>query len=431
MITYGKPHDEARGSTQVVVLAQKMHFARATQSIHVVAMLHLWRARRRQHNKQSDGRRCQIFVRRRPGVCALRRTHEMSDERRRARTPPSSPRLQKRRPSHSPQRSTARGRASKKSCFCAVFCEIFLVAKRMTRFARALHSASAASTALRNRKPLFLSIEGNIGAGKTTLAERLASRLPAKLFQEPVTANPYLSDFYASTQATWGLMCQIVSFCALFALGSTACASTKRSKEVRAQDAAVALQPSLSNLSECARLRRRRSVVIWARRSSVALTGAARATQRKRRPIRQRASSTARSGATGCLRKRPTTTASSRAASLSFTASSAPTWRGDCSCATSCSISTCPPPSASIACTTFASEYERPRGRAAVVSCVMPTRRAQPYEAGITLDYLAGLERHYESFLVEAAAHTSVVRVDWSRYGNVDDVLALLRSAVR
>ena len=57
-------------------------------------------------------------------------------------------------------------------------------------------SASATRT-----KPLFFSIEGNIGAGKTTLAERLARDLPAKLFQEPLTANPYLTDFYASCVA--------------------------------------------------------------------------------------------------------------------------------------------------------------------------------------------------------------------------------------
>ena len=45
-------------------------------------------------------------------------------------------------------------------------------------------------------KPLFIAIEGNIGAGKTTLATKLAAKTKAKLFHEPVTANPYLEDFY-------------------------------------------------------------------------------------------------------------------------------------------------------------------------------------------------------------------------------------------
>jgi deoxyadenosine/deoxycytidine kinase len=42
----------------------------------------------------------------------------------------------------------------------------------------------------------YLAVEGPIGAGKTTLAERLATRLDATLVLEE-TENPFLADFYA------------------------------------------------------------------------------------------------------------------------------------------------------------------------------------------------------------------------------------------
>jgi deoxyadenosine/deoxycytidine kinase len=42
----------------------------------------------------------------------------------------------------------------------------------------------------------YLAVEGPIGAGKTTLAERLATRLDAALVLEE-TENPFLTDFYA------------------------------------------------------------------------------------------------------------------------------------------------------------------------------------------------------------------------------------------
>ena len=43
-------------------------------------------------------------------------------------------------------------------------------------------------------------VEGNIGAGKTTLACDLAARLGYKLLLEPMVQNPYLSKFYAEPQ---------------------------------------------------------------------------------------------------------------------------------------------------------------------------------------------------------------------------------------
>lgn len=42
----------------------------------------------------------------------------------------------------------------------------------------------------------IISIEGNIGSGKTTLAKALSKRLGYRLFLEPVDDNPYLGLFY-------------------------------------------------------------------------------------------------------------------------------------------------------------------------------------------------------------------------------------------
>lgn len=45
-----------------------------------------------------------------------------------------------------------------------------------------------------------IAIEGNIGAGKTTLAHLLAKEINAKLILERYAENPFLSKFYASPQ---------------------------------------------------------------------------------------------------------------------------------------------------------------------------------------------------------------------------------------
>ena len=45
-------------------------------------------------------------------------------------------------------------------------------------------------------KDLFITIEGNIGAGKTTLAHLLARRLNARLILEQFADNPFLPKFY-------------------------------------------------------------------------------------------------------------------------------------------------------------------------------------------------------------------------------------------
>ncbi|HNG08259.1 MAG TPA: deoxynucleoside kinase, partial [Chitinophagales bacterium] len=42
----------------------------------------------------------------------------------------------------------------------------------------------------------FITIEGNIGAGKTTLASLLSEEYGGQLILETFTDNPYLSKFY-------------------------------------------------------------------------------------------------------------------------------------------------------------------------------------------------------------------------------------------
>ncbi len=51
-------------------------------------------------------------------------------------------------------------------------------------------------------------VAGNIGAGKTSLAERLATRLGWHIAYESVDDNPYLADFYADMR-TWSFHLQI------------------------------------------------------------------------------------------------------------------------------------------------------------------------------------------------------------------------------
>jgi deoxyadenosine/deoxycytidine kinase len=51
-------------------------------------------------------------------------------------------------------------------------------------------------------------VAGNIGAGKTSLAERLGERLGWQVAYESVDDNPYLSDFYANMR-TWSFHLQV------------------------------------------------------------------------------------------------------------------------------------------------------------------------------------------------------------------------------
>ena len=47
----------------------------------------------------------------------------------------------------------------------------------------------------------FILVAGNIGAGKTSLTERLGTRLGWRTSFESVADNPYLADFYADMVA--------------------------------------------------------------------------------------------------------------------------------------------------------------------------------------------------------------------------------------
>ncbi len=54
----------------------------------------------------------------------------------------------------------------------------------------------------------FITVAGNIGAGKSTLVDKLSQQLNWKPFYEPVTSNPYLADFYQNMPA-WGFHSQV------------------------------------------------------------------------------------------------------------------------------------------------------------------------------------------------------------------------------
>ena len=53
-----------------------------------------------------------------------------------------------------------------------------------------------------------IAIAGNIGAGKTSLSEKLAQHYQWEVMYEDTTENPYLSDFYADMQR-WAFNLQI------------------------------------------------------------------------------------------------------------------------------------------------------------------------------------------------------------------------------
>ena len=54
----------------------------------------------------------------------------------------------------------------------------------------------------------YIAIAGNIGAGKTELANFLCDRYDLSPFLEPDDANPYLADFYTDMKA-WGFQSQL------------------------------------------------------------------------------------------------------------------------------------------------------------------------------------------------------------------------------
>jgi len=54
----------------------------------------------------------------------------------------------------------------------------------------------------------FIAVAGNIGVGKSTLVEMICERLNSKPYFEPVTENPYISDFYKDMYS-WSFHSQI------------------------------------------------------------------------------------------------------------------------------------------------------------------------------------------------------------------------------
>src|SRR5574341_834134 len=54
----------------------------------------------------------------------------------------------------------------------------------------------------------FLLVAGNIGAGKTTITDRLANRLGWDAGYESVAANPFLADFYGDMKQ-WAFHLQV------------------------------------------------------------------------------------------------------------------------------------------------------------------------------------------------------------------------------
>ena len=55
---------------------------------------------------------------------------------------------------------------------------------------------------------VFLAVAGNIGSGKTTLTERLTTRLALTAHFEQTALNPYLADFYGDMQR-WAMALQL------------------------------------------------------------------------------------------------------------------------------------------------------------------------------------------------------------------------------
>lgn len=60
---------------------------------------------------------------------------------------------------------------------------------------------SVTKIAKRQNTPRYIAVEGPIGAGKTSLAQRLAESLSADLVLEEVAENPFLERFYRDGQS--------------------------------------------------------------------------------------------------------------------------------------------------------------------------------------------------------------------------------------
>ncbi len=68
--------------------------------------------------------------------------------------------------------------------------------------------ASAADAAEVPKRPLYIAVAGNIGAGKSTLTQILADTFGWAPFFESVDDNPYLADFYGDMRR-WSFNLQV------------------------------------------------------------------------------------------------------------------------------------------------------------------------------------------------------------------------------
>lgn len=59
-----------------------------------------------------------------------------------------------------------------------------------------------------SQKPKYIAVAGNIGAGKTTLSEKLSKHFKWQAHYEDTSLNPYLSDFYNDMQR-WSFNLQV------------------------------------------------------------------------------------------------------------------------------------------------------------------------------------------------------------------------------
>jgi deoxyadenosine/deoxycytidine kinase len=59
-----------------------------------------------------------------------------------------------------------------------------------------------------SERPKYIAVAGNIGAGKTTLSEKLSKHFNWEVHYEDTSLNPYLSDFYNDMQR-WSFNLQV------------------------------------------------------------------------------------------------------------------------------------------------------------------------------------------------------------------------------